>query len=387
MEHLFLDTNILLQEGLYSGPMTTLSRLAKHKYVTIHLSELVKREFTSKQIANKKAKLTDAKNSLKSVTKQLNSENTIKTTSEMLEREISDLADSVEKNILEDFEKWSESVHLNTIAFRADAISNVLDDYFSGEGVYKKAKNREDIPDAMINESINDLIREHGAISTLIKDGAFRNHLKNNPNINTFNSVQEYLNTPSTQAYLTEIDSNYKTLDIIQSLLSDEFRDHLANYLTTDPEITKYIFIDTDDISNTKDLGTGSWGEQIQHIFANTIQGVEITGVAFLNNNKYGLDIEFITKGKISYAVDYHDFLYLDEDTNRHVELDSMKGDGRCSVSELTWMTLFTYIELTINDDADAKISVLKDSACPLQEEPYFSQIAVTETKAHLHIK
>jgi predicted nucleic acid-binding protein len=62
MKRLFLDTNILCQEGFSSRNMAVLTRLVKAQHLTIYLSEISKREFISRytfEINEKVKKVTD----------------------------------------------------------------------------------------------------------------------------------------------------------------------------------------------------------------------------------------------------------------------------------------------------------------------------------------
>lgn len=62
MKNIVLDTNILHQEGLSSGRMKVLAKLVDDELVTIHIPDIVKREFITKR----SSEITDAIHTIQS---------------------------------------------------------------------------------------------------------------------------------------------------------------------------------------------------------------------------------------------------------------------------------------------------------------------------------
>ena len=80
MINLALDTNILHQEGLASGRMQILQKLAEDNLVKVYIPEIVKREFITKRTHAIKESLEKATSNLKGAHKKLdtNSESKLK---------------------------------------------------------------------------------------------------------------------------------------------------------------------------------------------------------------------------------------------------------------------------------------------------------------------
>lgn len=156
--NIVLDTNIIHQEGLGSRNMLLLSRLSKSYKVDVYIPEIVKREYLSKKIATAREDLSIVSNRLDSIKKWIGANKEFAEEVREIERKFKVLHQNVEKPIIESFDQWVNDCSINIIAFIPSNMEKVLNDYFSGDGVFKKAKNREDLPDAMIYTTIQDIL-------------------------------------------------------------------------------------------------------------------------------------------------------------------------------------------------------------------------------------
>lgn len=157
---LLLDTNILHQEGLASGNMQLLRRLVDASHVEIFIPELVKKEFITRRVMESKERLKDAQNSLSTVEKKVSKTSEAQAKTNEALSYIKEIEGIIEDVIYQDFAQWENDLSVNILPFNPEDMVVVLEEYFSGGGVYRKPKSREDIPDAIINKSIDALIAE-----------------------------------------------------------------------------------------------------------------------------------------------------------------------------------------------------------------------------------
>lgn len=353
MISLLLDTNILHQEGLSSGNMQMLRRLVSASHVEVFVPEIVKKEFLSRRIMEAKEKLKDAQNSLTAVGKKVSKTSDAQTKTNEAQATIKEIDTVVDEIICNDFSQWEKSLSIYILPFKPEVMTEVMDEYFSGGSVYRKPKSREDIPDAIINKSIDELIAEKQKITVAIKDGAFKKHLSKDGNITLVDSLDMFLNIESNKNKISELDAlSERTGEIVKYLNGDEFRTLLLSYLTKSKDDIEGIYIeDEDDISNKEELEVDTFGEQINFPQADTVQNLIVEGVNHLSNKSYSLKISFIANATLNYCAYYGDYMYLDEDTCRDVSMDSMNGDGICDLSELLKFKFHGYVEIGFEEE------------------------------------
>jgi len=265
------------------------------------------------------------------------------------------LAESrVEDQIYTGFDSWVDEFRVTILDFDPNTILQVMDEYFLGKGVYKKPKNREDIPDAMINASIMQLLKDKGTLIVILKDGAFKKHLQTVDNINTFESLSEFLGIKDVQSKYSELDSLSENAESIKEYLdSDDFTDNLRHYLIHATEEIEDIYLEESEILSKERLEIDSFGERVEYAQSEHIKDLVVKNSAWLSDDTYSVEITFTTDAAVYYCGNYADYLYLEEDTYRNVSLDSMNGDGICDLSETMSMRFAGLLEIKMSRDLD----------------------------------
>lgn len=351
MISILLDTNILYQEGLASGNMQLLKRLVDASYVEVFVPEIVKKEFLSRRILESKEKLKEAANSISLVTKKISKGSGAHTKSSEVQAAIKEIEDAIEENIHHDFAQWEEHLSVTVIPFNTAVMVQVMDDYFSGEGVYRKPKSREDIPDAIINMSILELVNDRGEITVAIKDGAFKKYLSKNESIAIVDSLEEFLQLEGNRQKIAALDSISSRIGKITDYLGgDEFKGFLLSYLTRANDKIEAIYLEEDDISNKDELGIDTYGERINWPQAKTVSDLIIGNIDYLSNDSYFLKLSFAAKATLDYCADYVDYVYLDENTDREPSMESMNGEGVCDLSELFDFRFSGHLEIKLHE-------------------------------------
>lgn len=353
---LLLDTNILHQEGLASGNMQLLRRLVDATHVEIFIPELVKKEFLTRRVMESKDKLKDAQNSLSALGKKVSRTSEAQVKVNEAQSYIKEIEAIIEEVIYQDFSKWENDLSVNILPFNPEVMAVVLDEYFSGEGVYRKPKSREDIPDAIINKSIEALISEKHEITVAIKDGAFKKHLSKDHRIFVVDSLDEFLNLESNNNKISELDSlSAKTGEVVNYFSSQVFNTLLLSYLSKSSSEVEDIYLEEGAITIKDELEVDTFGERINFPQASTVQNLVIEDVNHLSSTSYSLKISFEAKATLNYCAYYQGYMYIEEDTYRDVSMDSMNGDGICDLSELFNFKFQGHIEIVFQEDLDVE--------------------------------
>jgi len=351
---LLLDTNILHQEGLASANMQLLRRLVDVSHVEIFIPEIVKKEFLTRKVMESKEKLKDAHNALSALGKKVSKTSEAQVKTDEAQDNIKQIEVIIEETVYQDFTRWESDFSVNVLPFNPEVMVAVMDEYFSGSGVYRKPKSREDIPDAIINKSIDALIAEKGEITVAIKDGAFKKHLSKDQRIMLVDSLDDFIKLESNSNKISELDAlSVKTGEVLEYLSGDSFKALLLEFLTKSNDEIEGIYLEDDDITIKDELEIDTFGERINVPQASTVQNFVVENVSHLSSTTYSLKISFDAKATLSYCAYYQGYMYIEEDTCREVSMDSMNGDGICDLSELFNFKFHGYVEIEFQENLD----------------------------------
>ncbi len=174
---LVLDTNVLRQEGLASRNMQLLARLTRSGEVALFVPDFVRREFLSQRTLEVESQVEKCGSAFAEIGRQLPTKSAVRTDIESSRALLQTIHDRALRAILEEFEEWRVACQAQPLTFDPARMERVLDDYFTGTGAFRKAKHREDIPDAIVSASMRPLLDGHKVVHIAVKDGAFRKHL------------------------------------------------------------------------------------------------------------------------------------------------------------------------------------------------------------------
>lgn len=349
MHHLVFDTNILISEHFYSARMKILKRLIDAGLLTIYISEIVKREYLTNKYSEFKDKLK-TKN-LIDVDKFFVSDHyNIKQKLSQAEKVIKELYTDIECLINVEFNDWISDFKIQILTFESDKIMEVMDHYFTGGTVFKSVKSRKDISDAMICTSIENLSFEVETLNVLNNDKIFNTYLDSIHNINTFTSIQAFLDTDSIKKAIQILDKKDNQYELISSYLKSAiFIDNLINFLKVDKNFIDGIYLESENFTNMSILGQYVFYCTLEVINVESIINLKITKVELANEREYFLYFSFIAKGYLRFGTEYFEYLQLEKDPTRSVEFDNMKSDGATSVDEYRELELYGVITIVLN--------------------------------------
>ncbi len=358
MINIVLDTNILHQEGINSGRMKVLKTLTDSKVVKLFIPEIVKREFCTKRTSSIKESFEKALSNFKNIHKKIEFENGIKTKVVSMEADIQKMLASVESTISEEFANWEADLGVEILPFIPEDIGIVLDDYFTGSGVFKSIKNRDDIPDSMIHKSICRLTDRYEESYLVIKDSVFKKCMDNHPKVVVLDSLSDFLK-------LDIITEHIANEHLKQYFEGKGFSTLLSKYLVTQENMLEQVYIPDGNILNTDLIDDYIFNAEINFPQSNNIQYLSIANFYAISKTEFTAEISFTTTAPVHFISDYGSYLELSRDNSRDIDMDSMNGDGMCDLYE-TYRALFCgKIELTLAQEYDVEgISTLMGNLC-----------------------
>ena len=373
MKNIVIDTNILHQEGLTSGRMKILAKLVAEKLITIHVPEIVKREFITKRVSEITDAIISIQSNLKTISRKTENNGEFKDKIISLESSLPSLKQDVEKQVINEFNEWVKTLSVNILQFNPNHIHNVLDDYFVGSGAFKLLKNRDDFPDSMIHHTISSLAEELGELYVVLSDGAFKRGIKEQENIITLNSLNDLLK-------LEEIDKHISSQQLNKYFIGSEFSTYLLAYFKEEKDIIEQIYFE-DDIENSEFIGVNFYNAQLNFPSHEYITELKLSNFYQISGTEFTAEISFNTFATLSYVSDYGTFLELDKDSSRNVEMSSMNGEGWCELlesvltqyrgsinlsfsEEQTLEAINVIMQNMTQDDSPLSITLDIDSAC-----------------------
>ncbi|WP_434567741.1 PIN domain-containing protein [Vibrio chagasii] len=352
MPQVVLDTNILRENGIQKPNMVMLARLAREKMLDVYIPTIVKREYLSQQFIEMSDECQKISNSLLAIKKRIGINHPNHSFSDNVGSLLKDFKEELEIPIYESFEEWIKSNNIKEFDFSPHDIHSVIDEYFSGSGVFKKAKHRDDFPDAMISKGISSLA-ECEPVTVLCKDGNFKDKLSTFYNVRVLSSLREYLDTEEITTLLTELDERTSTIDLVKEVLRSKLsQKKFKEFILSEDAYIEDVYLTSEVLKGTELLLLQSaYNQDIQFIDTSTITDVVLGEVRFVSDNSYVIDVQFNAKAAVSYAGYYGDFHALDDLEQDRVDFDSLQGDGYGECSELRDVAFTGSLEIYIDDD------------------------------------
>lgn len=370
-----LDTNVLHQEGFNSQSMQVLSRLAKAGAVQVYIADLVSREHDSKRIHEISSKTQSIQQNIKDIKKQYLKSGIAISKLEEIEKNISDFEKNVETEILQSTSVWNRNLCISKLDLSSDLTSKLWDDYFLGCGAFKKPKNREDIPDAVIGLCITEAFKNEKVI-VICKDGQLKGHLQNIKGFILHDDLAAFIASSEVQSSLSKLDSLDANIENLKTIMdSNNFHQAVMRYISAKGSDLEYAYWDDGDIENSELLAIPShWGLRVEGLDPDTITNVSYGSITCIAPKHYILPIEFISTVNLSFAGSYLDWVHLPIIQKSRIEYDSMDGDGICDFytsknSRVVGQVVIHFLEELTPDSLLAHSGYIGHDNCKLDVE------------------
>lgn len=202
MIHIVADTTVYRNDPKRErAAFKALARLAQGKHVTLHIPEIVRREFLSQeeQFLQENAKAIE--NALHNLTKRPMDPKGGAHLKKVADAS-ADFAKKLEPSASKEFDAWAKSIHAKDPPIAPAHGAQVMDAYFTGAPPFKQKKNRNDIPDSFVWQAIQDLAKVHKPLYVVSGDGGILGPLQGNAAFVPFASLDDLITSVPIQALL-----------------------------------------------------------------------------------------------------------------------------------------------------------------------------------------
>ncbi|PHQ75186.1 MAG: hypothetical protein COB74_05205 [Shewanella sp.] len=351
-----LDTNVLRENGLTKPNLVMLTRLSKESVVEVYIPTIVKKEYISQMVIDVFESSHNIMHSFKTIKKRLGSEHPYLDNLNVIESLLEEFNANFEEPIKTSFERWIVENNIKELQFESSDIDSVIDDYFSGGGVFKKIKHRDDFPDAMISKGIISIAREW-PVTVLTKDGNFKDKLSMINNVTVLNSLREYLDTKEVEHELRILNERTSKInEVIEIITIGHSKTKLAEFVCSEGAYLEDIYLSGSEVKGQENLLLDSiYDSSIEEISTSTIQNVELGDVRFVSDDVYVVDLQFSAIAQINYVGFYGDFIELEETEKLNVEFDGMNREGFGECAETRMVSFNGVIEVCIDPSLTAQ--------------------------------
>ncbi len=228
---IIIDTSILRKHiSLNTPEFELIAELSRINAIKLKIPEMVDKEFLSQKIAEIETYYDKILTSLKQLQTK-NHDNTIQ-----FDKELKKFQEAKNHSLIEIEEDWrtyKREKNISIIPFSITATSKVFKDYFKGNPPFKNVKNRSDLPDAFILQSILAFIDKKN-LHFVCADKTLSESVSKN-DIKTHESLSDFLELPRIKLKIKELEnltSVNKEFDLIknhESILFNWVSDYIKN--------------------------------------------------------------------------------------------------------------------------------------------------------------
>lgn len=214
MINVVLDTNIFRKNpALDNASFTALAHLANNAHIKLHIPYIVHEEFVTQKIEEYEKHVNSIERGLKAlVNKKLSSEE--KEALVSYASGIATIKHNIHERIRTEFSAWITNSHATLHQLQLPVVEKTFKAYFAGLPPFKEKKNRNDIPDSLILETIKSIITGGETVYVVVEDGALREACSQVEHVKVFSSLEEFIGTNQCQLLLKEqyISDNFETI-------------------------------------------------------------------------------------------------------------------------------------------------------------------------------
>ena len=206
MINLLIDTSVLRNDPRREkAAFRAVTRALREGNILLHIPELVIQEFLSQELEPYQEALKDIMASTnrllrKPLPKSL--QNVFTNLKNSCSKE--DTLEQIQEIISDDFNVWLDSLKHQRHSIKPDHSRRVFERYFRGDLPFREPKKRDDIPDAFICATIEDVLQEIDSLHLVVSDKGIYRTFSGKPNITIWSSLDKFVSSEEFGALLKE---------------------------------------------------------------------------------------------------------------------------------------------------------------------------------------
>ena len=307
--HVVLDTNIYRKNPSRSDlAFQALERLCKAGIMKLHLPYIVEREFQTQQLAQYKKELDAAISGLDAIIRKGLSPTALQSTTAIRES-LTAATPSILDDAVSALTNWAESLGADRHPITEKQAIAAMESYFQGKLPLKAPKNRDDIPDSFIFQTLVHLAGTTKPLVVVAEDEKIAQAAETLQEVKVFRSLGEFIESPEIQAEILDLDASKNVPALAELLKQYEAENneisHLLEYKGSDKLVWRKVHSHSIPDDNHEATITG-------HYNAEDIE-LDFEGLHYYGYGEFGLPFRFRTTVTISYYIFKADYYSLDD--------------------------------------------------------------------------
>lgn len=224
-----IDTSTIKGTGWKKAPLLSLFALAKDGSIDLYIPETAYHEVRTQWREKYDGSLRQLNHALRSMQKADLLPASEKTILEALGVEITKATNSEDLSVAT-FEDLFKEHSVTVLPCTHDHMARAWAAYFKGEPPFGSVKDREDLPDAHIFETIKDLAKEKPGLYILCADARLSKACASLPDVTIFDKLDDLFNDPNIKKAEHETKLS-KHWDSVKESLADAMDDEIFDYI------------------------------------------------------------------------------------------------------------------------------------------------------------
>ncbi|EGQ7791376.1 DUF4935 domain-containing protein [Vibrio cholerae] len=264
MIDLVLDTNIYRKNPkLDNSDFSVVKKLSDARYLKVQVPYIVQREFQTQQREHCRTELDKSLSGINSLLRRpftCEKLDELEAIKQAIETTYDDTLEAAENY----FNDWLDSIGGNVVALCEEQALNAMEAYFRGRPPLTSLKNRADIPDSFIVQSINQIAKQSQKVVVIAEDTKVMNSFSENEKVDCYAQLSEFIKTSEVQDKLKDIDLISDLPAIFKAIHDFEENEHELQ-LGISEEIGDYIIgsviVDSSIPDDNNEATISSFGE------------------------------------------------------------------------------------------------------------------------------
>ncbi len=370
-----LDTNIFHSTRTDTSGMQMLLRLVKSGFLKLVIPEVVAKEYLTKRVSESKAsmeKVISEARKLKN-SKVYGSDYSLSS----IESSISEAINDIEPS----FHEWASQEGIEIYEINNTSIEDIFNDYFLGVGAFKKPKNREDFPDAVILDCIRKLSTESN-VYVITRDQHLSGCCTSLNAITVCTSLDDLFEENDIKKAIIDLDSvDGRINSILETLESSSGSISIQGFIS---EFKREEYLDKDFLYDSIDLpydlkdivdSSNNWSVQAEISGELDFNDLYVSKAKFLGGNKFSLSTNMECLLELHIFCSPETYETLPYEYRKKLECDEELTDGEEHIfgvlrGYLESNIVIDAIDLNINPHAlEVHLSYLGQDRCELEVE------------------
>jgi PIN domain len=232
MIQLVLDTSILRNDPKREkAAFRAIERLAKVGLLKLHIPYYVKQEFVTQQTEIIAKKLNEIDSGAKAILRYSAKEELV-AYAQATKDQAEAILGSSKKLVADEFDRWLAETHAIVHSVKPDHGQRVTEGYFSGAQPFTSIKQRSDIPDSFIWQTILDVSKEHTPLTIVSNDGALFKAADQNGDLIAYKTLEEFVQSADVQDEIKTLSKGIMSTNLRRATSVLDLKDqHLASVL------------------------------------------------------------------------------------------------------------------------------------------------------------